>query len=65
MPACVRAQVARFSDRVLSEEVFLRPLADKFSRLALQLLARYASWLKLGGSSEGVGHPAEQVCIWR
>ena len=34
--------------RVLSPDVFLRPLADKFARLALQLLARYTSWLKLG-----------------
>jgi len=28
--------------------VFLRPLADKFARLALQLLARYNAWLAAG-----------------
>ncbi len=36
--------------RSLAEEVFLRPLADKFGRLLLQLLARYSSWLRLGTS---------------
>lgn len=37
--------------RSVSEEVFLRPLTDKFSRLLLQLLARYSSWLRLATSS--------------
>ena len=39
--------------RCLAADVFLRPLADKFTRLALQLVARYAWWLSSGaGDSE-------------
>lgn len=34
--------------RCISPDVTLRPLADKFARLALQLLARYATWLTQG-----------------
>ena len=39
--------------RCLAPDVFVRPLADKFARLALQLVARYAAWLQggLGGDS--------------
>ena len=55
---------------MLASEIFLRPLADRFVRLALQLLARYTSWL-----SEGLQQPeaepapaqegaAEQVHAW-
>ena len=34
--------------RVLDPGVFLQPLADRFMRLVLQLLARYTSWLAAG-----------------
>lgn len=34
--------------RCLAADVFLRPLADRFARLALQLVARYAGWLGSG-----------------
>lgn len=34
--------------RCLAADVFLRPLADKFARLALQLVARYTGWLRTG-----------------
>ena len=34
--------------RCVSEEVFLPQLADKFTRLALQLVARYAHWVRAG-----------------
>ena len=33
---------------MLDKGTFLQPLADRFVRLALQLLARYASWLSAG-----------------
>ena len=33
---------------MLDKGTFLQPLADKFVRLALQLLARYSSWLAAG-----------------
>ena len=39
---------AVYTCRVLHQGVFLQPLADKFTRLALQLLARFASWLAAG-----------------
>lgn len=34
--------------RCIAEDVWLQPLADKFVRLALQLLARFAVWLAAG-----------------
>lgn len=47
--------------RSLASEVFLHPLADKFGRLLLQLLARYSSWLRLGTSqAEPNAESAEQ-----
>ena len=33
---------------MLDKGTFLQPLADRFVRLALQLLARYATWLSAG-----------------
>lgn len=35
-------------NRVIDPDVFLRPLADKGVRLALQLLARFTAWLQSG-----------------
>ena len=50
-----------FFARVVAPEVFLRPLTDKFSRLAMQLLARYTSWLKQGTSTaEGAPEPTSE-----
>lgn len=47
--------------RCLAPDVFLRPLADKFARLALQLAARYAAWLQGGVSNDGAaGHQQQQ-----
>ncbi|KAL3159356.1 hypothetical protein ABBQ32_011306 [Trebouxia sp. C0010 RCD-2024] len=37
--------------RCTADEVYLQPLADKFARLVLQLLARYAVWLAEGLSA--------------
>ena len=47
---CAQASAAllRCLQRCVAAEVFLRPLADKFARLALQLLARYTAWLAAG-----------------
>ncbi len=48
--------------RCLAADVFLRPLADKFTRLALQLVARYAGWLSSGtGDSEPGSADADKV----
>lgn len=52
VPSQVTAALAEALRKVVSRDVFLRPLADKFARLALQLAARYASWLR-GGLSGG------------
>jgi conserved oligomeric Golgi complex subunit 2 len=41
--------------RCLAADVFLRPLADKFTRLALQLVARYAGWLSRGTADSAPG----------
>lgn len=47
--------------RCLAPDVFLRPLADKFARLALQLAARYAAWLQGGAGNDGAaGHQQQQ-----
>jgi len=40
--------------------VFLAPLADKFVRLALQLVARYAGWLAAGLAARS-GQPTESA----
>jgi hypothetical protein len=47
---CAQASVVLVASlqRCLAPDVFLRPLADKFTRLALQLVARYAGWLSSG-----------------
>lgn len=42
------AALAEALQKVVAQDVFLRPLADKFARLALQLAARYVSWLRGG-----------------
>ncbi len=42
------AALVRCLQRCVAPDVFLRPLADKFARLALQLLARYNAWLAAG-----------------
>jgi hypothetical protein len=49
--------------RCLAADVFLRPLADKFMRLALQLVARYAGWLGSGSRrpTDG-GADDQQAC---
>ena len=39
---------ARCDRRCIAEDVWLQPLADKFVRLTLQLLARFAAWLSAG-----------------
>lgn len=44
--------------RCVAPDVFLRPLADKFARLALQLLARYAAWLAQGLAANEPPPPA-------
>ena len=53
--------------RCFAEDVWLPPLADRFVRLALQLLARYATWLRAGlaarsaaTSAAAAGAPAQQ-----
>ena len=57
--------------RVLDPGVFLQPLGDKFMRLALQLLARYSSWLTAGLQQPGASEPqpadadAEQAWPWQ
>ncbi|BDA46634.1 Conserved oligomeric Golgi complex subunit 2 [Coccomyxa sp. Obi] len=40
--------------RCTAEDVWLQPLADKFTRLALQLLARFAAWLGDGMDARSV-----------
>lgn len=40
--------------RCTADDVWLQPLADKFARLALQLLARFAAWLGAGMDARSV-----------
>ncbi|KAL4854271.1 Conserved oligomeric Golgi complex subunit 2 [Chlorella vulgaris] len=47
------AAVWKGLQRCASSEVFLPQLADKFVRLALQLLARYAAWIEHGIAARG------------
>lgn len=49
--------------RCVAPDVFLRSLADKFTRLALQLLARYAAWLSQGlaAAEQPPPAPAQQA----
>lgn len=42
------AVLATSLSRCLAPDVFLRPLADKFAKLTLQLVARYSGWLAAG-----------------
>ena len=44
--------------------MWLQPLADKFVRLALQLLARFAAWLSAGmdGRSGAVAAAVPEDC---
>ena len=58
----------RCLQRCVAQDVFLRPLADKFARLALQLLARYNAWLAAGlaappGSPPDAQPPQPQVSV--
>ena len=51
------------SFRCTADGVYLQPLADKFARLVLQLLARYAFWLTEGiapRSDSGTSTPPQQ-----
>ena len=41
--------------RCSAEDVFLQPIADKFVRLVLQLLARYSCWLTDGLAGKPAG----------
>ena len=53
--------------------MYLRPLADKFARLVLQLLARYTFWVADGIAAKGSGGagapsqdgPASAQVLWR
>ncbi len=49
--------------RCTADRVYLQPLADKFARLVLQLLARYAFWVAEGiastKSSSGAATPSQ------
>lgn len=57
-------QRARCDRRCIAEDVWLQPLADKFVRLALQLLARFAAWLSAGmeGRSGAVAAAVPEDC---
>ena len=58
------AALADALQRCVAPDVFLAPLADRFVRLALQLVARYASWLAAGlaaRTSPDEAPPPEQV----
>eukprot|EP00891_Asterochloris_glomerata_P006880 jgi/Astpho2/6880/Aster-07879 len=51
-------------DRCVADDVFLQPLAGKFIKLVLQLLARYHTWLERGLAQRAAHDPqagAEQV----
>ena len=41
--------------RCTADGVYLQPLADKFARLVLQLLARYTFWVADGIAAKGSG----------
>lgn len=41
--------------RCIAKEVWLQPLADKFLRLVLQLLARFATWLSASLDARAAG----------
>ncbi len=48
----------------MADDVFLQPLAGKFIKLVLQLLARYHTWLERGLAQRATHDPqagAEQV----
>lgn len=47
----LRGHALTLKCRCTADEVYLQPLADKFARLVLQLLARYAVWLAEGLSA--------------
>eukprot|EP00891_Asterochloris_glomerata_P006879 jgi/Astpho2/6879/Aster-07878 len=53
-------------DRCVADDVFLQPLAGKFIKLVLQLLARYHTWLERGLAQRAAHDPqagAEQACL--
>lgn len=52
--------------RCTADGVYLEPLADKFARLALQLLARYAFWVAEGiafKSDSGAATPSQEGLV--
>ena len=52
--------------RCTADGVYLQPLADKFARLVLQLLARYALWVAEGiasKSSSGAATPSQDGLV--